>query len=314
MKKTGAIILAAGLSSRMEEFKPMLPLGKTSVILRIIDTIKAAGADPIVAVTGYKGDILEKHISHEGVIFVRNKRYAQTQMFDSVKLGMSRIRGLCDRILLLPADVPLFKAESVELLLEQEDAKVACPVYKNISGHPLLLSAGLIPYILEYDGEGGLRKAIEGLECEVRYVEVDDEGILLDINTPHDYTKLLRRESKINGSVGLRFNIKLRIAREEIFFGPGVAQFLELTDKTGSMQTACTCMHLSYSKGWNMINLAEKQLGYKIAYACIRGVDGGGSSLTEKGREALDAYLKFQSETKKAAERLFDKHFGYTLK
>ena len=55
--KTGAIILAAGRSAHMEELKPMLRMGQTTMIQREIDTIRQAGISPIVVVTGYQADI-----------------------------------------------------------------------------------------------------------------------------------------------------------------------------------------------------------------------------------------------------------------
>ena len=54
--KTGAIILAAGRSAHMEELKPMLRMGQTTMIQREIDTIRQAGISPIVVVTGYQAD------------------------------------------------------------------------------------------------------------------------------------------------------------------------------------------------------------------------------------------------------------------
>ena len=49
-----ALILAAGVSSRMERFKPMLPVGEDTMIRRTVRMMQQAGADPIVVVTGYK--------------------------------------------------------------------------------------------------------------------------------------------------------------------------------------------------------------------------------------------------------------------
>ena len=107
MEKTGAVIVAAGHKNRGTAFLPMLPVGDSTVIRRIIITMKRVGVDPIVVVTGKQGDELEKHISDLEVISLRNPDYETEQMFDSISMGLRYIRGLCTQTLLLPAKFPL---------------------------------------------------------------------------------------------------------------------------------------------------------------------------------------------------------------
>ena len=112
--KTGAIILAAGRSAHMEELKPMLRMGQTTMIQREIDTIRQAGISPIVVVTGYQADVLERHISHRGAVCIRNKRYETSQMYGSICMGLRHIQKKADRVLLFPADVPMITADTIE--------------------------------------------------------------------------------------------------------------------------------------------------------------------------------------------------------
>lgn len=58
MKKTGAVLVAAGLSSRMKDFKPMLPFGTSTASRHMIGMLKSLKADPIVVVTGYRAEEL----------------------------------------------------------------------------------------------------------------------------------------------------------------------------------------------------------------------------------------------------------------
>ena len=62
MKKTGAVLVAAGLSSRMKDFKPMLPFGTSTASRHMIGMLKSLKADPIVVVTGYRAEELEAHL------------------------------------------------------------------------------------------------------------------------------------------------------------------------------------------------------------------------------------------------------------
>ena len=63
MKVTGAVLVAAGLSSRMEAFKPMLPFGDSTVSRHIVNMLRDMGIDPVVVVIGHRGDELQQHLS-----------------------------------------------------------------------------------------------------------------------------------------------------------------------------------------------------------------------------------------------------------
>ena len=137
--KTGAIILAAGRSAHMEELKPMLRMGQTTMIQREIDTIRQAGISPIVVVTGYQADVLERHISHRGAVCIRNKRYETSQMYGSICMGLRHIQKKADRVLLFPADVPMITADTIEKMA-QAPGSMAVPVCQGKKGHPVMLS------------------------------------------------------------------------------------------------------------------------------------------------------------------------------
>lgn len=91
--QTAALIVAAGMSSRMGDFKPMLSIGSISIAQRVVATFRQAGIRRIVMVTGFNAVTLERHLSSSGVIFLRNEAYETTQMFDSVKIGLAYLRG-----------------------------------------------------------------------------------------------------------------------------------------------------------------------------------------------------------------------------
>ena len=310
--RTGAVIVAAGLSSRMKEFKPMLCLGEKTVIEHTIGALREAGVAPITVVVGYKGDVLRRHLSGSGVRFAENPRYAQTKMFDSILIGLSDTRGRCDRVFLMPADVPLVRTETLLALLGTEGPLVR-PVYGGKGGHPLLADTALFPALKQHNGEGGLRGAIEAMHIPMVNVPVDDEGILLDADTPADYKKLIHLENLRRGQNTLRMELQLQLAVEEVFLTPETAQLLEMVENTGSIQTACACMHMSYSKGWKAINFMEKQLGFPVLLRSAGGAEGGGSALTERGKRLLLAYQRLQNETREAAQRLFAECFAEEL-
>ena len=102
MKPAGALILAAGMSTRMHGFKPLLEFHGRTMIGRVIHNFREAGASPIILVLGFRGDDIKASLAGEPVIFVRNEKYASSQMFDSVKIGLRKAAGMCGRVLIAP--------------------------------------------------------------------------------------------------------------------------------------------------------------------------------------------------------------------
>ena len=197
-----ALITAAGMSSRMGAFKPMLGMGRNSVTGQIVATFQEAGVRDIVVITGFHAGDLESHLSGNGIVFLRNENYKTTEMFDSVCIGLRYLEGRYGRILFSPADVPLFTAATVRTLLES-DAPLAVPVCRSRAGHPVLIAGRLIPSILGDSGEGGLRGALSRCGESFTYVPVDDPGILLDADTPEDYRRLLAYRQRQSGDTDI---------------------------------------------------------------------------------------------------------------
>ena len=307
--RVGAVVVAAGLSTRMNGFKPMLKLSGTTIIKKTIDTLQQAGTSPIVVITGYRGDLLERHVSRMGVICLKNELFRETQMLDSVKLGLEKIMGECDRILFTPGDVPLFSLETVQAVMDGT-GPIVVPTFQEQWGHPIAFEAEMIPTVLAYTGKGGLRGALESCGRPVTHIPVDDRGITMDADTREEYESLLQYERELRNMEELHCYVQVRIGREGDFFGPGVAEFLLRTDQSGSMQTACKEMGMSYSKAWKMINEMEVQLGYSVLERYAGGAEGGGSCLTEEGREFVHRYRALQKDMEEAAKQLFQKHFG----
>ena len=302
--ETGAVVVAAGMSSRMGEFKPMLSIGSISIAQRVIATLRQAGASRIVVVTGYNAEELEWHLARSGVVFLRNERYETTHMFDSALIGLKYLRDKCRQVLFTPVDIPLFTSATAEALLSS-GAELACPVCGGSRGHPILMSANVIDRVLEDSGEGGLSGALSRCGVPMTFVEVDDAGILHDADTPEDYRELLR----MHNSQLTRPVVQVSICREKRFLDPRVAMLLTLTDETQSVRAACQRMQLSYSSGWNAINLLENELGYPVVARSQGGQHGGRSSLTEKGRELLRAYEAYTLRLRAMADELFVQYF-----
>ena len=303
--KYAALITAAGMSSRMGDFKPMLNLGAISIAQRVVSTFRQAGVDRIVMVTGCNAQELERHLAGNGITFLRNGDYEHTQMFDSVRIGLEYLRGKCGAVLFTPVDIPLFTVSTVKTLISSA-LPLASPVYSGETGHPILISAGLIDGILADSGEGGLRGALMRCGEEMRLLDVPDEGILYDADTPEDYSRLLN----YHNSQLIRPVTHVELVKETPFMDGRIAMLLMLTDETKSVREACQRMQISYSTGWKSIHALESQLGCTLVLRTQGGAGGGASELTGEARTLLERYHKFEQSVQKFAVEQFDTYFG----
>lgn len=306
--KYAAVIAAAGLSSRMRDFKPLLCLGDKTIIAQVVQSFRAVGVEEIVVVTGYRSDVLQKHLDALGVRGVENLRFAETKMYDSLCLGLRALPEGYDRIFLTPGDVPLVREETLRAMLAVDAAAIR-PVCQGESGHPILVTREVAQTLLTYQGGGGLRGALDALGPSVVDVTVDDVGITLDADTPEDLKRLRRRQMENRSDGRLWADIQIQIARGDTILTPETAQFLEMIGHIGSIQNACGCMHMSYTKGWKLLNHMEQELGYPLVERYPGGANGGGSALTERGRRLLGAYQTYREVVWEAVERLFSQIF-----
>ena len=306
--QTAALIVAAGMSSRMGDFKPMLNIGSISIAQRVVATFHQAGIRKIVMVTGFQAVTLERHLSGSGIIFLRNDDYETTQMFDSVKIGLDYLRGKCSRVLFTPVDVPLFTANTVHALLDS-GAELACPVCQGQPGHPVLISAALFDQILADCGQQGLKGALDRCGAVMHSVTVDDPGTLHDADTPEDYSALVR----YHNSQLIRPVVRVSLNREKLFFDRQTAMLLMLVDETKSVRAAGQRMQLSYSSCWNMIRTLESQLNFSVIERSQGGSGGSQSHLTPRGRQLLEQYNAYEKRLSEAADALYEACFGGLL-
>jgi CTP:molybdopterin cytidylyltransferase MocA len=191
--KFGAVIVAAGLSSRMGAFKPLLPLEGGTVIGRVIAALQEGGAEDIVVVTGRDAGLLEKALGAYSISFVHNADYAATDMFRSASLGLEFMAGRAGGVFFTPADIPFFRADTARLLAERllrGKEHIVIPVYRGRRGHPAVMLSETAKELIRHKNPGGLKGAIDAYSGPKCTLEVDDRGILQDLDTPEDYRKM----------------------------------------------------------------------------------------------------------------------------
>lgn len=303
--KTGALIITAGKTQSSDGFEPMIKAGSVSAVRRLIKTFELAGASPIAVVTESGATSLRRHISRKGVICLENTGGTSLEMLDFAKTGLAYLEARCDQILLTPVDIPFFSVPTVKKLMDC-GLPLASPASGGKRGHPLLISSRLIPAVLDYNGENGLRGAFAAQGLERGLVEVDDAGVLLDVELGKDYEGLLDTHNRMN----IRPEVTVALARDFDFFTPDAAHLLSLIEETGSVMLACRQTGISYSKAWKLIGGMESQLGYRLVLRQPGGKNGGSTRLSKKAKDILDRFYDFENACRAAAEKLFDEYFG----
>lgn len=187
------IILAAGFSSRTGVFKMGLQWGEKKLVQQVIDEMKEL-CWRVIVVAGYKKEkIIELTGGYSNLEVVFNPRYSKG-MFTSVKEGIKHVKS--PWFFLIPGDYPLITKAIYQKLLDARDESGHCvfiPAFNSRKGHPILVKSDLVKELLEEPDDSNLRKFIN--RKGFKAVEVDDDAILVDIDTMEDYQRAKERYS-----------------------------------------------------------------------------------------------------------------------
>jgi molybdenum cofactor cytidylyltransferase len=192
-----AVVLAAGLSTRMGRPKPLLPLpGGDTFVSKIVRSFLEAGVDDVVVVLGHEADAVAAQLIESGVAarFVINESYATGQL-SSVLRGLNAIDRPGVRAMLLTlVDVPLVSAATIRAVVDRykaTQAPIVRPVRGDEHGHPVLIDRSLFGLIRTADTSAGIKPVVRAHVSAAGDVPVDDAGAFVDIDTPAAYERVL---------------------------------------------------------------------------------------------------------------------------
>ena len=189
-----AVILAAGESRRMGRPKMLLPWGQTSVLGQVVSNFRSAGVEDLLVVTG--GARAQVEALTGGVArTVFNPDYTRGEMLSSVQCGLRNLPPDCEASLIALGDQPFVKTSSVRKVINAyavNRTTLVAPSYQRRRGHPWLVTAQHWPEIIGMRTPLTLRDFLINHQDEILYVNVDDPGILMDLDTPDDYAKYLK--------------------------------------------------------------------------------------------------------------------------
>lgn len=184
-----AIVLAAGMSERMGSPKPLLEVGGRTFIETVCGRIWEAGAGEVIVVLGARRGIVEERVDFPREKVAVNEDYLLGQL-SSLKVGIDRLDGSSTRFLLALVDHPLVKTATYGRLIresERHGESVIIPVFRGRRGHPVVFPRSLYLQLLEAPLAIGARYVVQRNLDRVVEIEVDDGGILADIDTREDF-------------------------------------------------------------------------------------------------------------------------------
>ena len=193
-----AVILAAGLSSRMEQPKPLLEVGSETFLERTIHMLKNGGCRYVVAVVNEHDDWVQRLADAAGAAIVINDQ-AESEQIDSLRVGIAALPPDWQAVAVLPVDVPLVMDDTVKLLVDVVRAELpllTLPFHNGVAGHPVVLSRELEQEIMHQQWEEGVRSLIMSHARQLREVKVIDPGILIDIDSKEDYWRYVQEKNR----------------------------------------------------------------------------------------------------------------------
>lgn len=187
--RIAAVVLAAGRSSRMGagRFKLTEPLGGIPVIRRVCETALQSRADEVVAVTGFRAGDVRAALAGLDVRFAHNPDFA-AGLSASLRTGVEALNPAAAGCLICLGDMPLVRAGTLDALIASfqaaEGPAVRAPRARGKRGNPVLWSSHFFAALAGLEGDqGGRAVAARNAGC-VQDVDVDDDGVLTDADTP----------------------------------------------------------------------------------------------------------------------------------
>ena len=182
------IVLAAGESRRMGAVNKLLAeIGGTPMVVRAVDAVLASGASPVLVVTGHEAEKIRASLAGRTVRFVHNADYA-TGLSGSLRTALAALPEEAEGALVCLADMPRVNEQHLARLVETFEARdgpvICVATHDGKRGNPSLWHRDFFAEMRQVTGDAGARHLIGAHAGSVIEVEMPDEGVLVDIDTP----------------------------------------------------------------------------------------------------------------------------------
>jgi molybdenum cofactor cytidylyltransferase len=196
-----AVILAAGHSSRMGRSKALLPHidPDATFVGHAIRQARDAGLMTILVIGQAHDDELRREVERQGGHFVVNPDADRGQLSSLlVGLEVAAAQQEVEGLVVMPVDVPLISGSVIRKLLEcaaRDRASIIRAVHQGRHGHPVLFKRAVFDELRSADWTLGAKVVLRKDPSRVLDVEVEEPGVVTDVDTPADYERLLGRQT-----------------------------------------------------------------------------------------------------------------------
>lgn len=188
----GAIILAAGLSTRMGRPKMLLSWGDKTILETVLEAVLEGGISRPVVVTGANRKEISNLVLKYPAQMVFNPNFEDGEMLHSLQAGIPALSAECQACFIVLGDQPQIQSSTIRLLIEeyrQQPDSMIIPSYQMRRGHPWLVGRALWDELLSLNTPATLRDFVRKHAQEIHYLDLDTSSILADLDTPEDYEK-----------------------------------------------------------------------------------------------------------------------------
>ena len=191
-----AVILAAGVSRRMgKQNKLLLPVGGEALLVKLVKSVCDSDVGQVLVVIGHEAEKIRRELNNFPLSFVSNPNFREG-MTTSIKSGVKEISPDCDGFLICLADMPFINTPEINKLIYayvqnriKEKRLIVVPVFQGHRGNPVVFSSEFRNDILEHKKESGCKGVIMNYSESVKEIEMDDDNMLLDVDTLEDYQR-----------------------------------------------------------------------------------------------------------------------------
>jgi molybdenum cofactor cytidylyltransferase len=194
--RIAALILAAGQSRRMGEVnKLLIEIGGKPMVRRVAESVLASAASPVIAVLGHERDRVRAAFAGSKVSCIYNPDFADG-ISTSLKRGLAVLPDDIGGVLICLGDMPLLATDEIDRLVSAfnptEGRAIIVPTRRGKRGNPVLWGKRFFPEMQEIAGDVGARHLIGAYPEAVAEIEMDGEGVVLDIDTPEALAAYLK--------------------------------------------------------------------------------------------------------------------------
>jgi molybdenum cofactor cytidylyltransferase len=193
MNEIWAIVLAAGLSTRMGTQKLLLPFEGKTIVEKVVENILNSGIEQIMVVLGSDHAEISETLKSMPVHFAVNENF-QEGMHTSVISGVKALPPEAKAVLIFLGDQPFIPAKAIKIVVEfweNSGMGIVIPLFDGKRGHPPLYDLKYRNELLNLDPTIGLRSIAQKFSDDIFEVETYCPEIVRDIDTPADYSEEL---------------------------------------------------------------------------------------------------------------------------